>query len=181
MKLIIGLGNPGKNYSHTRHNVGFIVLDEIQKVWHFPNFALNQKFKAEISQGVFKTSCQNLKILLIKPQVSMNRSGETVSQVIHFYKLTPQDIIVIHDDLDIEIGKYKTSIDLSSAGHKGVQSIIDNLGTSNFKRIRLGIEKLGGRKNRGKILGEDFVLQNFTEKEIANLKKIFPQVLKEII
>ncbi len=161
--LIIGLGNPGKKYKKTRHNAGFIVLDELREKLEFPNFEFNKKFNAEISKKGNLT--------LIKPQTFMNLSGETVRQFIDFYKLTPADILVIHDDLDIEIGAYKISENSRSAGHNGVQNIIDNLGTQKFKRWRVGIEKVGGRQKRGNISGKDFALQDFTNDEYLQIKK----------
>ncbi|NCF75140.1 MAG: aminoacyl-tRNA hydrolase [Xanthomonadaceae bacterium] len=173
MKLIIGLGNPGKKYEKIRHNAGFIIIDELQKKWKFPEFKFNKKFNSEISK-------ENYELLLVKPQTFMNRSGEAIYRVINFYKFPPKDIIVIHDDLDIEIGKYKISVNLPSVGHKGVQSIIDNIGTQEFKRIRIGVEKFGGRKNRGNISGENFVLQNFKEEEIKKIKKLVEEIEKNI-
>ncbi|MCD6149468.1 aminoacyl-tRNA hydrolase [bacterium] len=180
MLLIIGLGNPGEEYKKTRHNAGFIIIDELRKKWNLPEFKFNKKFNAEVSKkscGLWVMGCG---LLLVKPQSFMNRSGEAVRKIMDYYKLTPKNIIVIHDDLDIEIGKYKISANSSSAGHKGVQSIIDNLGTQKFKRIRIGVEKAGGRKNRGKISGNDFVLQDFEEEEIEKVRKMVGDIKKEI-
>jgi len=186
MLLIIGLGNPGEKYKKTRHNAGFIIIEELRKKWNFPEFKFNKKFNAETSisppleKGELKGDLKNKllyptnenKTILAKPQTSMNRSGEAVRKIMDYYKLTPENIIVIHDDLDIEIGKYKISTGSSSAGHKGVQSIINNLGTQKFKRIRIGVEKIGGRKKRGNISGNKFVLQNFKEEEIKKVKNL---------
>ena len=181
MLLIIGLGNPGEEYKKTRHNAGFIIIDELRKKWNFPEFKFNKKFDSEISEKSHKLQITNYKLLLIKPQTFMNRSGESVRKIMDFYKLTPENIVVIHDDLDIEIGKYKISTGSSSAGHKGVQSIIDNIGTQEFKRIRIGVEKTGGRKNRGNISGDNFVLQDFEEEEIEKVKKLTEKILDLIV
>ncbi|EKD46637.1 MAG: hypothetical protein ACD_67C00134G0001, partial [uncultured bacterium] len=119
MKLIIGLGNPGKQYENTRHNAGFILLDEIQKVLAFPEFKLDKKFNAEISEK----NINGEKTILAKPQTFMNLSGQSVQAIMNFYKLSPADITVAHDDLDIKIGEWKISEDSRAAGHNGVQSI----------------------------------------------------------
>jgi len=186
MLLIVGLGNPEEKYKKTRHNAGFIAVNKLRKKWNFPEFKFNKKFNSETSisppleKGELKGDLKNKllyptnenKTILAKPQTSMNRSGEAVRKIMDYYKLTPENIIVIHDDLDIEIGKYKVSANSSSAGHKGVQSIINNLGTQKFKRIRIGVEKIGGRKKRGNISGNKFVLQNFKEEEIKKVKNL---------
>ncbi len=186
MLLIVGLGNPEEKYKKTRHNAGFIAVNKLRKKWNFPEFKFNKKFNSETSisppleKGELKGDLKNKllyptnenKTILAKPQTSMNRSGEAVRKIMDYYKLTPENIIVIHDDLDIEIGKYKISANSSSAGHKGVQSIINNLGTQKFKRIRIGVEKIGGRKKRGNISGNKFVLQNFKEEEIKKVKNL---------
>jgi len=135
MKLIIGLGNPGKEYEKTRHNAGFLAVDKIIENFQFSIFNFQLKFNAEISQGIIN----NEKVISVKPQTFMNGSGQAVKAIADYYKIKPEDIIVIHDDLDIPLGKYKISKGKSSAGHKGVQSIIDLLGTKNFTRIRIGI------------------------------------------
>src|SRR5689334_19392192 len=140
MKLIIGLGNPGKQYENTRHNAGFIILDEIRKALDFPEFKFDNKFDAEISTGDYKLEAISYKLILAKPQSFMNLSGQAVKKIMDFYKIPVENIAVIHDDLDIELGKYKLSDDASAAGHNGVQSIIDHLGTQKFRRIRVGIE-----------------------------------------
>ena len=181
MKLIIGLGNPGKQYEKTRHNAGFIILDALRERWAFSEFQFNKKFNAEVSEGVLenlgtKSPIGDLvpgnKIILAKPQSFMNRSGQVVRAIMDFYKLSPEDITVIHDDLDIDLGTFKVSIDTSSGGHNGVQSIVDHLGTQEFKRIRIGIEGTERKKTRI-IAGDAFVLQDFSKEE---LEQILPLV-----
>lgn len=169
MKLIIGLGNPGKKYEMTRHNAGFLYADFLRQELGFPSFVLDKKMSAEISSG----KINNEKILIVKPQTFMNLSGEAVLKLLQFYKLSHSDIIVIHDDLDIALGKFKVAVSSRSAGHNGVQSIIDVLGTKNFRRIRLGICPIGHIRP---IQPEDFVLQDFLPDELAGLSRVFSEV-----
>lgn len=172
MKIIIGLGNPGNEYADTRHNAGFLMLDKIKETWDFPPFELNKKFKAEISKG----KKGNANILLVKPQAFMNLSGEPVRLILDFYKLTPEDISVIHDDLDISFGNYKIALDSQSAGHNGVQNIINNLGTQKFRRLRIGI----GEAEENPLEAGDYVLQKFTPQELKTLPEILKNILDEI-
>lgn len=173
MKLIIGLGNPGEQYKNTRHNTGFEFADKLQKVWNFPEFELNNKFNAAIAIGSLD---ENNKIVLAKPQTFMNLSGEAVQKMLAFYKLTPDDIIILHDDLDIDLGSYRIATDSSSAGHNGVQDIIDKLGTQKFKRIRIGIKNPESEK----ISAESYVLQKFTEAEKEKIDGLFEEMKSEI-
>lgn len=173
MKIILGLGNPGEKYVHTRHNVGFDLLDKLRKAWDFPDFQMEKKFEAEISKGNFN----NQEVLLIKPQTFMNLSGETVQKVLNFYKLTPNDILVIHDDLDIKLGEYRLATDSSSAGHNGVQNIIDKLGTQKFQRLRIGI---GRPEENNASTAKDYVLDKFSKEEKEKLEKLEEIVFQEI-
>lgn len=194
MKLLIGLGNPGEKYAQTRHNVGFIILDEIQKNLEFPPFEFNKKFNAFISEKnitpsgkeeksllrkIFSTDKQE-KIILVKPQTFMNKSGDCVRAIFDFYKLTPRDLIILNDDLDILVGKYKISTDSSARGHNGVQSIIDHVGTQNIKRVKVGVEKSEGRASR-QTPGEQFVLDNFTSDELNKVTSLTDQIISEIL
>ncbi len=174
MKLIIGLGNPGKEYINNRHNAGFLFLDFLQQQYKLPEFSYSKKFNADTTEGFIGDT----KYLLAKPQTFMNCSGHSVRAIIDFFKMTPQDIIVVADDLDIEIGTYKISHNSSSAGHNGVQHIIDLLGTQNFTRLRIGVEKTGGRESRGEITGNKFVLQNFSKNEHRLLQNTFEHFIK---
>jgi len=176
MKIIIGLGNPGKEYEETRHNVGFMLIDNLQKKWLLPDFEFNKKFNSEISKGTI----DGLDIMLVKPQSFMNLSGEAARSILDFYKLAPEDILVIHDDLDIVIGKYKIATDSSSAGHNGIKDLIEKLGTQAFTRIRVGI----GEEKDGAIVcrlgAHDFVLGKFKEEEIEKINSIKEKILEEI-
>lgn len=171
MKIIIGLGNPGKKYEKNRHNAGFIVLDELQKDWGFPDFEFSKKFEAETTEGIFKDE----KIILAKSQNFMNNSGKSVQKIISFFKLTPENIIVIHDDLDIKLGESKIANDSGSAGHNGVEDIIEKLGTKKFKRIRIGIEGEEKRKTRT-IPGDVFVLEDFSTEELEAIKNLAKEI-----
>jgi len=191
MVLLIGLGNPEIKYDNTRHNAGFMLLDKIQKIWEFPDFEFNKKFNAEISINILPllnkervggevVGSEDNKILLIKPQTFMNLSGTAVKAILDFYKLSPDDILVIHDDIDISLGKYKIATDSSSAGHNGVQNIIDQLGTQKFRRIRIG----AGEQKEGalvcKLNAHDYVLGKFSPEELEMIEKISEDILEEI-
>lgn len=186
MKLIIGLGNPGEKYEKTRHNAGFLAVDKVVSSVKYQVLNTSLKFNAEISHGVIN----NEKIILAKPQTFMNNSGQAIQTILDYYKISLEDIIVIHDDLDIAIGKYKISKNRGSAGHKGVQSIIDYLGTKDFMRIRIGIgenSKVQDLANSRvqistskKIPVEKFVLEKFSTEEILKLEKVFSEIANDI-
>jgi PTH1 family peptidyl-tRNA hydrolase len=176
MKLIIGLGNPGQKYENTRHNIGFIFLDNLHKKWSLSDFKLEKGFDAEISQG----RIGGKKIILVKPQKFMNLSGETVKKIMAFYKTELEDLLVIHDDIDITIGKFKFSTDSTSAGHKGVQNIIDNLNTKKFARLRIGIrpEIIDSTTARMKFI--DFVLEELEPEELKKISLIESSILEKL-
>ncbi len=133
MKLIVGLGNPGKEYDGTRHNVGFIIIDEVAK--HFGISKYDAKFKGYCA----KTNINGEQVLLLKPLTYMNLSGESVRAAIDFYKIDIDDILVVFDDLDLEVGRIKFKGKSSSGGHNGIKSIEQHLGTNEFKRLKFGI------------------------------------------
>ena len=135
MKLIVGLGNPGKQYQHTRHNAGFEVID-----------LLIEELKITLSQEKFNAliathNTSKEKFIIMKPLTFMNNSGEAVLACANYYKINPEDIIIIHDDLDLPNGKVRIRKDGNSGGQKGVQDIINKMGTNQMKRIRIGIGK----------------------------------------
>jgi PTH1 family peptidyl-tRNA hydrolase len=174
MRLIIGLGNPGDKYEKTRHNAGFMMIDRIKKNYNFPAFEFNKKFEAQISKGAIDSK----EVLLVKPETFMNNSGETVHAILDFYKLTPEDIIVIHDDIDLPLEEYKIATSSGSAGHNGVSDIIEKIGTKDFTRIRIGV---ANENLRSPIDPADFVLQNFSEEEMkVILDKVSGNILFEI-
>jgi PTH1 family peptidyl-tRNA hydrolase len=175
MKIIIGLGNPGQEYEKTRHNVGFLMLNYLQKNLNFSAFQLEKKFKAEISENQIKSE----KVILAKPQTFMNNSGQTAQALINFYKIEVENLIVIHDELDVAFGEFKISTEKNSAGHNGVQDIINHLSSKSFTRIRIGIENRNEieRKN---IIGSDYVLGRWQKDELITLEKIFQEILIKI-
>src|SRR3989339_662372 len=166
MKLIVGLGNPGKQYEKTRHNAGFLVLDELQKLPGMIKWSLSKKFNAEISDG----SIVNESIMLVKPMTFMNNSGQSVGLLINYYTLDPtKELIVLHDEKDIALGTIKVQKDRGAAGHNGVKSIIEHLGTQNFTRIRLGIASDHPRQMEDTV---NFVLGKFSMFEKRAIKKM---------
>lgn len=180
MHLFLGLGNPGKKYESTRHNIGFMVLDELARQNNL-TWQEDKKHQALIAKGS--------NYLLVKPQTFMNNSGQTAAALLRYYHLLPRTIFgtkkdsdltsaltVIHDELDLALGTYKLSTNSSSAGHNGVQSIINHLKTKNFQRLRIGIKT----ENRKNIPGEKFVLQRFSDEEISHLEKLMPEILSKI-
>ena len=161
MKLIVGLGNPGLEYSKTRHNAGFLLIDRVADRL---NVQLD-KNKCRTLYGIYRRGDE--RIILAKPQTYMNLSGEAVSSLMHFYQIETKDLIVIHDDLDLPVGKLRLRRQGSSGGQKGMGNIIDRLGTSKIDRIRIGIS------NDKKIDTKDYVLGRFTDDE----SKIMDQTL----
>ncbi len=153
MKLIVGLGNPGKEYEKTRHNAGFMCIDQVANALNFKFDT--KKFKALLAVGMVKGE----KVILMKPQTYMNLSGEAVGECVRFYDIDSNDICVISDDLDLPIGKIRLREKGSSGGQNGLKNIILHLGTQEFKRIRIGIghNKLIDTKDYvlGKISKED--------------------------
>jgi len=173
-KLIIGLGNPGTIYKNTRHNVGFMVLDKLQKKQaDFSNWKDDKKNQSKIS----KAKINGQTIILAKPQTFMNKSGQAVSKMVEYYKIDLENLLVIHDDIDILLGKFKMQREKSSAGHKGIESIINQLGSKDFWRLRIGIAR-PERKKMGNVT--DFVLRNFTILEKKKFKKMIEKAIDEI-
>ena len=173
MFLIVGLGNPGKKYEKTRHNVGFMVLDAIASNFQFPIFNFQSKFNAQISKGL----TDNQKVVLAKPQVFMNNSGRAVKSLYTKYKIQDTKyIVVVHDDINIPLGKIKVSQGRGSAGHKGVESIIQSLGTKNFTRIRIGIQPAIGKPKNV----EGFVLQPFKKSERPLLQTAIQDAIESL-
>ena len=172
MFLIVGLGNPGLKFKNTRHNLGFDIVNLIKKQESFSAWQNKKKLKVKISQGVIGEK----DIILAKPQTFMNLSGQAVKQLIKFYKIPLENLWVIHDDLDLEIGKIKIKKDSRSAGHKGVQSIIDELGTKNFNRLKIGIGPKPMEADSKK-----FVLQKFNKNEKEILKGVKQKVIIKVL
>jgi peptidyl-tRNA hydrolase, PTH1 family len=156
MKLIIGLGNPGDEYVRTRHNAGFMVVDAIADKYSFGSFS--QKFHGLYTSGeIF-----DKKVILLKPQTYMNLSGRSAQECAHFFKIPLEDIIVIHDDLDLGLGRIKIKVGGSSAGHNGLKSLDECIG-ADYTRLRFGIDR-SANKNNG-----SYVLSNFAKVEEPKL------------
>ncbi len=154
MKLIVGLGNPGKEYENTRHNVGFMILDNILGEVNW-----SKKFNGLY----YKTSINGENVLFLKPQTYMNNSGECISKFVKYYKIQLEDLLVIHDDLDIDFKKIKIKFSSRSGGHNGIKSIINYLDSNDFARLKIGIKN----KNINNII--DFVLSKFNKEEMEFL------------
>lgn len=181
MFLIVGLGNIGAAYKKTRHNFGFMAVDKIIEQYQFdPLFSssnnsskmIGNRFKSDIYIG----NIANIKIMTIKPQTYMNLSGEAVAMVMNFYKINIENIIIIHDDIDIPLGKVKTKIGGGNAGHNGLRSI-DDIISKNYARIRLGI----GRPNnveRPNLSVADYVLGDFYNQEMVIVNNVLDHIIR---
>lgn len=177
MKLIVGLGNPGKRYEKTRHNVGFMVLDALHKElerYDISSWELSKKFNAQISG----CNIQGEKVLLVKPMTFMNHSGQSVGLIAHYYKILPEDVIVVHDEKDIGLGEIKVQDNRGHAGHNGIRSIIEHLGTKDFTRYRIGIAAKQERRMRdtGK-----FVLSKFGLFERGNVDAVIQETTTQLL
>ncbi len=164
-KLIVGLGNPGSKYQWTRHNAGFMVLDRLSHVSGIP---VNRKrYSGFYGEGDWN----NEHLLLLKPQTFMNLSGRSVSEALRFHKLSLKDLMVIHDDLDIPFGRVKVKEGGGHGGHNGLRSLVSELGSGGFARVRVGI----GRPEHGDVV--NYVLSSFEKDELAQV----PQLVDNII
>lgn len=175
--LIAGLGNPGKEYDQTRHNIGFACIDSFLSAFEQMDQPINKKdLKCILSSG----QIGDTRVLAIKPTTFMNNSGEALANVVKFYKIDTANILVIHDELDIEFGQIRTRVGGSSGGHNGIKSISQMLGDQNYGRVRIGIKN----NQLDKIDPKDFVLQKFNTKELKqldNLKKEVVAIISEYI
>ncbi len=142
-QLIVGLGNPGTKYAQTRHNVGFDLLDVLAKRWQI-GFSERKQFQGIYGEGF---GSHNDKIRLLKPQTFMNLSGQSVRATTDWFKLAPESVLVVYDDLDLPLGKIRLRLSGSAGGHNGIKSMISHLGTQNFPRVRIGIGKSCGEKD----------------------------------
>ena len=166
MKLVVGLGNPGRDYEKTRHNIGYMFLDYVTDN---AKFSINKRFNAM----EYEMTIANERIIFIKPLTFMNLSGEAVCKYANFYKINPLDILVIQDDLDISIGKYKLLFNHGDGGHNGIKSIILNLNSKQFLRLKIGISKAN-------IDTKDYVLGKLSKGEYDTILSVFKE-LKDFI
>lgn len=174
MKLIIGLGNPGRHYVNNRHNVGFKCIDFVAREH---GISVTQR-GAHSKLGTGEIA--GIKIVLAKPQTFMNLSGEAVSALVRRYKLSSKDILIIYDDLDLPLGKIRIREKGSSGGHNGLKSIISCLGTQDFPRIRVGIAPSEDDNTTTKVDAIEHVLSDFTEEEKAVMHEVYPKVAAAI-
>jgi PTH1 family peptidyl-tRNA hydrolase len=169
VKIVVGLGNPGRQYERTRHNVGFKVVNRLAET-HSLVFS-REKFKAQLASGTVKGE----DVLLVKPQTFMNLSGEAVGSLIRFYKQERSDLLIVYDDIDLPLGAIRLRLDGGAGGHNGMKSIISHLGSEEFPRLRIGI--------RGEIQYDDmsaYVLGKFTSDERADLDAIIPRACEAV-
>ena len=159
MFLICGLGNPGKDYINTRHNIGFNLIDKLSNFYKF------SQFKKDSKKEVLKGEINNQLCLLMKPQKFMNLSGQPIQEVVNFYKIDKAKIYVIHDDLDLELGKVKLKFGGGNGGHNGLSNIDAMIG-NNYNRIRIGINHPGSKD-----LVSSYVLNQFTNDEMSLIEK----------
>jgi PTH1 family peptidyl-tRNA hydrolase len=155
MRLVVGLGNPGQRYARNRHNIGFMAIDAIARRHGFPAF--RNRFKGELSEAPLT----GMRRLLLKPQMFMNASGESVSEAARFFKIAPEDILVIHDEIDLRPGKLRIKRGGGNAGHNGLRSIDPIIGTD-YWRMRIGVGHPGVKE-----LVQPYVLQNFSSEELT--------------
>ena len=165
MYVVVGLGNPGKEYAATRHNIGFIFLDYLAEKYRFA--FKRTKWQAETAKDI----SWGYPVLFVKPQTFMNRSGTAVRAIADFYQVDSSKIIVVHDDLDLPLGRTKIMTNRGAGGHNGVRSLIEHLGTNDFVRVRVGI---GRPDNAGRV--SDFVLSRFGQEEAAMVLEELQQI-----
>jgi len=170
MYLIVGLGNPGAKYDKTRHNIGFEVIDRLSSQ---KNIDVNQaKFKGLMGQGVIEGE----KVILLKPETFMNLSGESVVLAANFYKIKPENIIVVHDDIDLDVGRLRLRAKGSAGGHNGLKSIIASISSENFIRVKVGV----GAKMPGQDLA-NHVLSRFGASEIPKIEESIENATKAVL
>lgn len=176
MKLIVGLGNPGKKFKGTRHNVGFMAVEALREKLQRGKgagmrlrFQEAKKFEAEMAKMG--------SLLLIKPQTFMNKSGRCISRLVNFYKVNLKDLYVIHDDLDIKLGEWKLQMGKGPKEHKGILSIEEALEGVSFWRVRVGVEN----RSKKKIPGERYVLLKFKEKEKETVESVLSEVAEGVL
>lgn len=179
MKIIVGLGNFGEKYLKTRHNAGFLALDEFVKQLEENSISVKWKEETKLQSIIAKVNFNDKNVLLVKPLTFMNLSGEAVSKVLNFYKETLENLITIFDDIDLPLGKIRVREKGSAGTHNGMRSIIQSLGTENFKRIRIGIESRGEIAPKEQDL-TSFVLNNFTKPEFKLISESLKEAVEEL-
>ncbi len=173
MKVIVGLGNPGEIYQKSRHNVGFMVVDNICRAWgdSGQDFKMSRKLGAEIMK--YKDW------LFVKPQKFMNRSGEVVERTLAFYGVLAKDLVVLHDDLDLVLGSVKAQFGRGPKAHNGVNSIEQALGTKEFWRIRVGVD--GREYGQKQMAGKDYVLSTMSDEELMVISQVTEEIVERML
>ena len=171
MKIIVGLGNPGEKYTKNRHNVGFMVVDQLTSLMGEGKWEASIKFKGEI--------WQTREVILLKPTTFMNESGLAVGAICNFYKVEFKDLYIVHDDLDISLGNYKIQHGKGPQVHNGLRSIEEKLGTDQFWNVRVGVENREVRGNRG-IPGVVYSLQDFQGDEVKIIASVIGKIVSEL-
>ncbi|MBN2255940.1 MAG: aminoacyl-tRNA hydrolase [Deltaproteobacteria bacterium] len=170
MKLIAGLGNPGSKYRESKHNAGFLIADAVAEQW---NIAFSsEKFDAIFGKGVIKSH----PVIVAKPQTYMNLSGIAIERLARFFKVEGNDVIVIHDELDLEFGDIRIKVGGGDGGHKGLRSVIDCLGGPEHTRIRFGIGKPAGKE-----MTERYVLEPFSEDEMKRMPGLIARAVDALV
>lgn len=181
MKIIVGLGNKGKEYDGTRHNAGFMFVDSLTKTLEKDaseiviQYHTDKKFESDIAEA----KIDGEKIIFVKPNTYMNASGKAVSSIMQFYKADSKDLIVVMDDIDLPLGNVRIRNAGSSGGHKGLQNIIDSIKYDTFTRIRIGIDN--NYKQEAKLETAEFVLDKFSKRELPVLKKTIDFAINQIL
>lgn len=170
MKLVIGLGNPGKKYKKSRHNIGFRVVDKLGEILGEEKFVVEKRWEAEVMKV--------RDFVLVKPNTFMNGSGRSVRKIKDYFKIGLDDVWVVHDDLDIVLGEYKMQKSKGPKIHNGLKSVEENLGSDEFWRIRVGVDGRGGKRRES---GERYVLKDFGKREDGVVEKVVDKVVGEFL
>jgi peptidyl-tRNA hydrolase, PTH1 family len=176
MKLIVGLGNPGKEYALSRHNTGWRVVSELAKTLKLEDFKKEKKFNSNVTSTVINGE----KVLLAQPLTFMNLSGEAVKAIMNFYKIAPQDLWVIYDDIDLTLGQIRIRKNGGSGTHNGMKSILEKIGSEEFPRFRVGIESRGLTAHKAQDTA-DFVLSSFLKEETRTATMAIKKTVEAIL
>ncbi len=170
MYLIVGLGNPGKKYEQTRHNIGFMAVDAILN-----SYGSNDKPKKKFNSIIHELQLENKKVIIAKPETYMNNSGDAIIQIVNYFKIKTENILILHDELDLPFGSIRLKVGGGIAGHNGLKSILSHLDNT-FLRLRLGIDHPGDKR-----LVSNYVLGNFSNSEMDNLNTLFVYIATNIL
>ena len=174
-QLVVGLGNPEPKYDQTRHNIGFAAVDALARSWQIP-MSENRKFQGVFGEGIGPTN----KIRLLKPLTYMNHSGQAIRAVTDWYKLPPESVLVIYDDMDLPLGKIRIRLSGSAGGHNGMKSAIAHLGTQNFPRLRIGIGKPQDASASKETFAISHVLGKFSSAETQLMSEVLQFVFEAV-